>query len=90
VAVANAHPILSSVYRATRWNTPSGSEESVWAQALMRIRGARPSGKALWFGLTARATLIPVSVAIEPQLGADFARNDTSAADGEAVAPPPF
>jgi len=66
LAIANAHPMLSQIYRATAWNTPPGSETGVWVQALMRIRDALPSGKAQWYGLTSRGTLIPVSAAIEP------------------------
>ncbi len=83
IAIANSHPMLSQIYRGTGWNTPSGADESVWAQALMRIRGALPSNKTLWFGLSSRASLIPVTAAIEPQLD----RTKASTADGEAVDP---
>jgi hypothetical protein len=86
IAVANAHPELSRIYNGTDWATPRGAEQSVWMQALSRIPGAKPSGQTLWFGFPQRAILVPVELAIERKLE----RDDMSAADGAAVAPPSF
>lgn len=80
LAIANRHAGLSTVFRETKWNTPAG-ETGVWVQSLTKIAGARPSEKALWFGATAKAVLIPVSACVERQLDA----KTTSPHGGEAA-----
>jgi len=81
LAIANRHAGLSTIFRDTKWNTPSG-ETGVWVQSLTKLPNARPSEKALWFGATAKAVLIPVSACVERQLDAKPA----SPHGGEAAA----
>lgn len=80
VAIANQHPALTRIYAGTVWNTPAGASESVWKQALMRVSGAIPSPKAVWFTVTSRAVYVPVDKVI----GQAADDQNTSTVAGEA------
>jgi hypothetical protein len=84
IAIANQHPALTRIYANTKWNTPAGSDESVWKQALSSIPGHRASPKTLWFGLTSRAVLLPAQTVI--RLEANDANDASPHGGGAAVA----
>lgn len=84
IAIANQHPVLTRIYANTKWNTPAGADESVWKQALSNIPGNRASPKALWFGVTSRAVLLPAHTVIRRQ--ADDDQNASPPGGAAAVA----
>lgn len=55
LVMANSHPVLSTLYRDTRWGG-SGGTSGVWAQAMKRVPGARATASAVRFdGVVSRA-----------------------------------
>lgn len=60
LAIANSHRELAAIFADTEWGAKPGKTGG-WRQAALRIRGARPSGRALWFGSNIRAVLVPLA-----------------------------
>jgi len=64
LAVANYHQGLANLFRETHWASRSGAA-GVWAQALRRLPGAERGEMVFWFGgRAARATMLPVNLAV--------------------------
>jgi hypothetical protein len=62
LAVANMHRGLSRIYDGTQWAARPGAMGG-WVQALRRLPHEVPK-KALWFGVTAKGTLLPVRLCL--------------------------
>ena len=64
LAIANYHQGLAKLFEGTHWAGKSGAQ-GVWVQAFRRLPGAERSSGAVWFaGAVARATLVPLALAI--------------------------
>jgi len=62
LAVANVHRGLAKLFEGTQWGARPGAQ-GVWVQSLRRLPHRVPT-KALWFGCTSKATLLPLSVCL--------------------------
>lgn len=63
-AVASSHAELGKLFNGTHWAGRSGLV-GVWTQALRRLPAAAAPGKNVWFsGATAKATLLPLELAL--------------------------
>ncbi|WP_042443161.1 hypothetical protein [Azospirillum sp. B510] len=82
LAVANMHRGLSRIYDSTQWAGRPGAQGG-WVQALRRLPH-KVYDKTMWFGVAARATLIPIYLCL-PDGGSRPPNGPTSA--GEAGDP---
>lgn len=80
LAVANVHRGLAKLFEGTQWGSRPGAQ-GVWVQSLRRLPHKVPA-KALWFGCTSKATLLPLHICL-PAGGSP--PNDNGSAAGPSL-----